>query len=180
MEIPRDLIELFSEFAAGGVRYLLVGGHAVGAHGKPRSTKDVDLWLDPAPDNIARAAAALARFGLPQELVGALANAAPSEIVWFGRAPTRVDLLQTLPGVEFASAWPRRMTLQFETVVVEVIGKEDLIVNKLAVGRPQDRRDVRLLQAPSKAADPPGAPTRTPTRAPTRSLGTRSRRKAKP
>jgi hypothetical protein len=53
MEVPQDLISLFSEFAEGGVRYLVVGGHAVAAHGRPRSTKDVDIWLDSTPENIA-------------------------------------------------------------------------------------------------------------------------------
>jgi hypothetical protein len=65
MNIPPDLIELFSAFAGAGARYLLVGGHAVSAHGKPRSTKDVDLWLAPNADNIQRACKALRAFGVP-------------------------------------------------------------------------------------------------------------------
>ena len=55
MQLPPDLIELLSAFAATDVRYLLVGGHAVAAHGKPRSTKDIDLWLAPAAENIEEA-----------------------------------------------------------------------------------------------------------------------------
>jgi hypothetical protein len=147
MDLPRDLIDLFSAFGAAGVRYLLVGGHAVSAHGRPRSTKDVDLWLGPERADIARACSALANFGAPKDIVEALRRAGPDEIVWLGRAPTRIDLLRSLPGVEFESAWARRLTMELQGVPVPVIGKDDLIRNKLAVGRPRDRRDVRSLQA---------------------------------
>jgi hypothetical protein len=145
MEIPSDLIELFSAFADTEVRYLLVGGHAVAAHGRPRSTKDVDLWLAPDPENIARACLALAKFGVPAEIVAALRGAGIDDIVWLGRPPTRVDLLQSLPAVSFEDAWPRRLTVELNGVSIPVLGKDDLIRNKQAVGRPQDRRDVRAL-----------------------------------
>lgn len=145
MDIPSDLIELFSAFADAGVRYLLVGGHAVAAHGQPRSTKDIDLWLAPDPENIDRACLALARFGVPNAIVRALHEATPDEIVWLGRSPTRIDLLQSLPALDFEEVWPRRLVIELDGVSVPVLGKEDLIRNKLAVGRAQDRRDVRLL-----------------------------------
>jgi hypothetical protein len=150
MEIPQDLISLFSEFAAGGVRYLIVGGHAVAAHGRPRSTKDVDIWLESTPANIARACDALSRFGVPGQIVDALRHASADEIVWLGRAPLRIDLLQSLPALEFAKAWPRRLIVSLGAVDVCVVGKEDLIANKLAVGRPQDRRDARALLGKKK------------------------------
>jgi hypothetical protein len=146
MDLPRDLIDLFSAFDAAGVRYLLVGGHAVSAHGRPRSTKDVDLWLGPKRADVERACAALAGFGVPGEIVEALRCSGPQDIVWIGRVPSRVDLLRSLPGVEFENAWPRRFMVELAGVRVPVIGKEDLIRNKLTVGRAQDRRDVRSLQ----------------------------------
>jgi hypothetical protein len=145
MQIPSDLIELFSAFAGAGVRYLLVGGHAVAAHGRPRSTKDVDLWLAPDPENIVRACLALAQFGVPAEIVAALRGAGVEDIVWLGRPPMRVDLLQSLPAVRFEDAWPRRLMIELGGVSIAVLGKDDLIRNKQAVGRPQDRRDVRAL-----------------------------------
>ena len=154
MDLPRDLIELFSVFARVGVRYLLVGGHAVAAHGRPRSTKDVDLWLGPEPKNLESACRALLTFGVPTEIVDALRSSGPDDIVWLGRAPTRIDLLRSLPGVDFATAWPRRVTLEIGGIAVPVIGKADLIRNKEFVGRPQDRRDVRALTR--KATKPSG------------------------
>lgn len=145
MDLPHDLIELFSAFGRERVRYLLVGGHAVAAHGRPRSTKDVDLWLAPEKANLVRACRALATFGAPAEIVDALRHSGPDDIVWLGRSPTRVDLLRTLPALVFADAWPRRVTVNIRGVSVPVIGKADLIRNKTFVGRPQDRRDVRAL-----------------------------------
>jgi len=149
MDLPRDLIELFSALERAKVRYLLVGGHAVAAHGRPRSTKDIDLWLGPEKANILRACRALASFGAPAAIVEALRESRPDDIVWMGRAPTRVDLLRSLPAVVFGDAWPHRLTIDIGGVSVPVIGKADLIRNKTFVGRPQDRRDVRALSGES-------------------------------
>jgi len=147
MDIPPDLIELFSVFDAAGVRLLLVGGHAVSAHGRPRSTKDVDLWLDPEPANIERACLALAKFKVLPAIIEALRKARRDEIVWLGRSPARIDFLQSLPGVEFEGAWARRMLVELAGTVIPVIGRDDLIANKRAVGRAQDLKDVRALSA---------------------------------
>jgi hypothetical protein len=152
MDLPRDLIELLSAFEKSGVRYLLVGGHAVAAHGRPRSTKDVDLWLAPEKVNIQRACRALTSFGAPSEIIEALRASGPDDIVWMGRPPTRIDLLRTLPAVAFGNAWPSRMEITIEGVTVPVIGKDDLIRNKTFVGRPQDRRDVRALSAAGRTS----------------------------
>ena len=145
MDLPRDLIELFSAFGDNGVRLLLVGGHAVAAHGLPRATKDVDLWLGPGLENIERACRALVAFGATRDIGEALRNAKPTDIVWLGRAPSRIDLLQSLPGVDFDQAWSRRMTVELGGAAISVIGKADLILNKRTVGRPQALRDVRAL-----------------------------------
>jgi hypothetical protein len=146
MSLPRDLVEMLTVFAAEGVRYLVVGGHAVSLQARPRSTKDLDIWLDAAPDNLERACAALRSFGVPPDLVKELRAARPDEIVWMGRAPARVDFMQTLLGVEWSLAWQRRVTATIEGIQVSFIGREDLIANKRAVGRPQDLRDARALE----------------------------------
>jgi hypothetical protein len=141
---------MLSAFADEGVRYLVIGGHAVGLHARPRSTKDLDLWLDAAPENIERACAALARFGVPPDIVSQLREARPDEIVWMGRVPARVDFLQMLPGVVFEESWKRRVEADVGGVRATFIGRQDLIANKRAVGRPQDRRDVRALERAAK------------------------------
>jgi hypothetical protein len=152
MNLPRDLVAMLSEFAAAAVRYLIVGGHAVGVHARPRTTKDVDVWLDPGARNVGRACRALLAFGIPASLVEDLRTAQPDEIVWMGRAPARVDFLLALPGVDFGPAWERRVDVRLDGVLIHVIGRDDLLANKRAVGRPQDRRDVRAIDRAHAAA----------------------------
>ena len=146
MRFPRDLVEMLSAFERGKVRYLVIGGHAVGVHARPRSTKDLDVWLDPGRANVERACDALLSFGVPAGIVGELRTAKPDEIVWLGRVPARVDFLLAIPAVTFAEAWRRRVVVDVEGVSVSVIGREDLLANKRAVGRPQDLRDARAIE----------------------------------
>ena len=146
MSLPPDLVEMLLAFADVGVRYMVIGGHAVSLHARPRTTKDLDLWLDAAPENIECACTALLRFGVPAEIADHLRAALPHEIVWMGRIPARIDFLQTVLGLDFDTAWRRRVTVDVAGVPVSFIGRDDLIANKRAVGRPQDRRDVRALE----------------------------------
>jgi predicted nucleotidyltransferase len=146
MQFPRDLVEMLSAFEDARVRYLVIGGHAVGVHARPRSTKDLDVWLDPERKNIGRACDALLAFGVPVAIADALRTARRDEIVWMGRAPARVDFLLTIPGATFESAWRRRVAVVVDGVTISVIGREDLLANKRAVGRPQDLRDVRAIE----------------------------------
>lgn len=151
MNLPPDLVEMLSAFESAGVRYLVIGGHAVSLHARPRTTKDLDLWLDAAPENIARACAALLSFGVPPEIVADLRSARPDEIVWMGRIPARIDFLQTVPGLEFEASWQRRVTSLLSGLPVQFISRDDLLTNKRAVGRPQDLRDVRALERAAEA-----------------------------
>ncbi len=146
MSLPRDLVELLLAFGDAEVRYLVIGGHAVSLHARPRSTKDLDIWLDADRENIDRVCGALQSFGVPTELVDQLRTADPDEIVWMGRVPARIDFLQTLVGVDFVTAWQRRVMATIDGVRVNFIAREDLIANKKAAGRPQDLRDVRALE----------------------------------
>lgn len=160
MSLPPDLVEMLSAFADFGVRYLVIGGHAVSLHARPRTTKDLDVWLDATPENLDRACAALARFGVPSALVETLRAASPDEIVWMGRVPARVVFLQRAPGLEFGPSWDRRVSVEIAGVPIQVLGREDLVTNKRAVGRPQDLRDARALEragdhAAARAPRPP-------------------------
>ena len=146
MNLPPDLLEMLAAFADTEVRYLVIGGHAVSLHARPRTTKDIDVWLDPERANVARACAALRSFGIPAPLVAELEAASPDEIVWLGRPRARVDFLQRVPALEFESSWAARVTVSLSGVPVTVVSLEDLIRNKRAVGRPQDKRDVRALE----------------------------------
>ena len=142
----QDFSELLSEFNAAGVRYLLVGGHAMAVHAIPRATKDLDLWIDATPTNAQRVYAALARFGAPLDAIDVDDFAAEGFGFQIGVAPNRIDVLTSISGVTFRSAWPSRVAARFLGEPVFVIGRRHLIKNKQAVGRPQDLVDVELLR----------------------------------
>lgn len=146
MRFPPDLVAVLAAFGAERVRYLVVGGHAVGVHARPRSTKDLDIWLEHEPKNVARACKALSGFGAPRHIVDALRTATSDEIVWMGRAPARIDFLFSIPGASFDAAWSRRVEVETDGLSVHVIGRQDLLANKRAAGRPQDKRDVRAIE----------------------------------
>jgi hypothetical protein len=146
MDLQPDLIDLLSEFRSSGVEYLIVGGWAVGIHAEPRYTKDLDILVGSSPDNLLRVVTALERYGAPPALIESVRTMTSEEFVFFGVPPARIDLLRAVPGVDFAAAWPRRRTLEWNGVEVHVIGFDDLCASKRAAGRPKDLRDVRLLE----------------------------------
>lgn len=99
---------------------------------------------------MSRAAEALRDFGAPEVVVEALLTARPDEIVWTGSPPARIDVLQSIPGVEFEGAFGRRLETTWAGMNVPVLGREDLIAAKRAAGRPQDLRDARALERAAK------------------------------
>lgn len=146
MELPSDFSALIAAFEARGVEYLVVGGYAVGAHGRPRATKDLDLWIS-GGENLERVAAALADFGLPRSLVEQARGLGDQEVLFFGRPPLRVDLLRSISGVAIDSARARAVPMKLgDRDDVPVIHIDDLIANKRSAGRPQDLADVAALQ----------------------------------
>lgn len=147
MELFVDFADLLAAFGQHGVRYLLIGGYAIALHGRPRYTKDLDLWLQSSPDNLTRAIAALEDFGAPESVIDDLRASSPSDVVWFGVPPVRVDLLQRIGAFEFDDVWPGRATMELAGVQVEVIGLAQLIAVKRDAGRPLDLIDAEHLQA---------------------------------
>jgi len=143
-----DWVDFLRELNAAGVRYLLVGAHAVGVHGVPRATRDIDVWVEPTTENAARVMRALALFGAPLADLGVGSSDFESLdcVVQIGVPPNRIDLMTSVSGVpDFAGAWGRRKTVTFADTAVDVIGREDLLRNKEASGREKDRLDVREL-----------------------------------
>jgi hypothetical protein len=145
MAVNRDFRDLFAALNAAEARYLLVGGYAVAYHGRPRYTKDLDVWVEASSDNALRVLAALREFGAPLAGLGAEDLARPGLIFQMGLPPNRIDLLTGIDGVEFADAWPSRDETIYGDQRVPVIGKQHLIRNKRASGRPQDLLDADSL-----------------------------------
>ena len=147
MELDRDFSEFVASFIAHDVRFLIVGGYAVAAHGLPRATGDLDAWVWVDHDNARRIIKALEEFGFGNVGVTIADFDRDDSVVQLGFPPYRIDILTSIDGVDFDGAWDRRMEVVVNGMTVPFIGREDLVVNKRAVGRPQDLADVERLSA---------------------------------
>ena len=138
--------DMLSALCAAGAEFLVVGAHALAVHGRPRATGDLDIWVHATPENARRVFAALAEFGAP--LAGVAADdLAQSDVVYqIGLPPARIDILTSLTGLEFEQARTRRVEVALAGLTVPLLGREDLIANKRATGRPQDLADVAALE----------------------------------
>ncbi len=142
----RDFAEMLSALSEAGARFLIVGAHALAAHGAPRATGDLDIWVSPTPANARRVMQALTAFGAPLHDL-TLDDLTRSDTVFqIGVPPSRVDILTGVSGVQFDDAWLRRMPLDVEGAAVSVISREDFIRNKRATGRPKDLADIEALE----------------------------------
>lgn len=143
-----DMLEFIGYLNQQGVRYLVVGGYALGFHGHPRYTKDLDLWVERTPENADKLALALADFGLPftADEKQAFMNGGPIRI---GRPPNLLDIIGPPDGVAFDECYQRRETTTFEGLVIHFIGRQDFIQNKRASGRLRDLADVEDLTGPN-------------------------------
>lgn len=144
--MPPDFVELLRAFAAADVRCMVVGAYALGLHGRPRATGDLDVWIDATPDNAARVMRALAEFGAPLHDLTPADLSRENVIYQIGLPPLRVDILTTLTGITFSEAWPNRVRGNFGDVEVDFIGRGDFIRNKRATGRHKDLGDIEGLE----------------------------------
>lgn len=146
--MSRDYEEFIAALNGQGVRYLVIGAHAVAFHARPRATKDLDILLDPTPANARRALAAIRGFFGGADLGYRVEDLTdPQWIIQLGVAPVRIDLHAGGSGLEsFDVTWKNRVEARFGSVPTHYLGREDLIRAKKAVDRPQDRADIRVLQ----------------------------------
>lgn len=144
-----DFKEFLSVLNAHRVKYLVVGAYAVSIHAQPRATKDLDILVKPDAENAKAVFAALAEFGAPLRGLTEADFAEPGPFFRMGRAPVGVDVLTEIPGVDFDSAWERRVEDMIDLasgLKANFISADDLIAAKLAAGRPQDIADVDAIR----------------------------------
>ena len=139
----RDMLLALSD---ENVEWLLVGAYALAAHGLPRATGDIDVWINTSKENAVRVLAALKRFGAPTIDLSETDLTTSGTVFQIGLAPRRVDILTSIDGVNFAEAWRVREQKQVDGIDVNVISKRHLMQNKRAVGRPKDLIDVAWLE----------------------------------
>ncbi len=149
MEAFPDFRDLLATFNDHHVEYLVVGAHAVAAHGFVRATKDLDVWVHATPENAPRVMRALAAFGAPLQGVTDADFAEPGAFYRMGVPPVGIDVLTSLEDVDFDEAWSRRGIYEYGGVRAPVLSRELLVRNKRAVARAQDLADVERLEKSS-------------------------------
>jgi hypothetical protein len=141
-----DFLELLLLLEKHKVKYLLIGGYAVGIYAEPRATKDLDVWVDASLENGRRLLKALKSFGAPTDNLSEKDIQIPGLLYIFGIPPLRVDILNRVGKEVFKEAYKKRHIVQIGKVKVSVVPKEVLKKMKKAAGRPQDKADLKKLQ----------------------------------
>lgn len=129
--------------------FLVVGAYAMAAHGFPRATGDIDIWVRPTPENAEKVWAALLAFGSPLFNLTKQDLCEPGIVFQMGLPPNRIDILTRITGVEFEQAWGERLEIVLEGRSIPVLGRDDLLHNKLSTGRTKDLVDAQMLDGGS-------------------------------
>jgi len=127
------------------VEYLLVGGYAVGYHGYPRATGDMDIWIAVNEANAEKVAAAVHDFGMPKEILSREMFLEKNKIIRMGVPPVRIEVITGASGVEFDLCYQHRDILEADDLTVNIISLNDLKLNKLAAGRHKALEDIEHI-----------------------------------
>lgn len=146
IRLPPDFRELLSLLSSNGVEYLVIGGYAVGYYGHPRATGDMDLWVGREPGNVRRLIAALSEFGFEVPELEVSRFLTEDRVLRMGVPPLRVEVLNSISGVEFAECYAARKTATVDDIDVKFISLSDLKTNKKASGRLKDLSDLESLE----------------------------------
>lgn len=141
----KDFSEFVSLLNAHGVEYLVVGGYALAAHGHPRFTGDLDIWLQQSKANASRVLDALRAFGFGSLDISVSDLLKPDGVVQLGYPPGRIDLLTSIDGVSFDLCSTRKEMVLIQGLPIPFIGLEDFKTNKKATGRLKDLADLESL-----------------------------------
>ena len=152
--VNQDFRDVLSALLRAGARFLVVGAHAMAAHGVPRATGALDVWVDPAPENAERVWQALLDFGASVATLPVAKRdlEIPGQVVQMGVPPQRIDILTGVTGVDFETAWSERIVHRVDTLDLPFIGREALLRNKRATGRAKDLADVEILDRQTDGA----------------------------
>ena len=149
--LNEDYRDILQALADEKVKFLLVGAYALAAHGYPRATMDIDIWVMPAPGNADAVLRALRRFGSPLHNVTKDDFAKEDTVFQIGVAPRRIDILTAASGLQFEDAFANSIAVDIDGIEVRIPSVADLIRNKRASGRTKDLADVEALEALGKS-----------------------------
>ena len=145
--LNEDYIDMLHALSDEKVRFLLVGAYALAAHGYPRATMDIDIWVMPSPQNAEAVLRALRRFGASLDNLTREDLQKDGTIFQIGVAPRRIDIITAASGLQFEETYGRSLSVNIEGVEVHIPSIDDLIHNKRALGRTKDLADVEALEA---------------------------------
>ncbi len=145
IRLPSDFKEFLKLLNAHKVEYLLIGGYAVGYHGYPRATADMDIWIAMNPENAERIVAVLREFGFETSELSAELFLKDWQIIRLGIPPVRIELATTISGVNFSDCYSSRVVDTLDGVEVSLISLDDLKINKKSAGRYNDLADLEQL-----------------------------------
>jgi hypothetical protein len=146
MRIEKDFKEFIALLNENKVKYLIVGGFAFAFYVEPRYTKDIDILIEASEENSKKIIDALTAFGFGNVGLKEENFQKPDQIIQLGYAPVRIDIITSIAGVTFESAWKNKIEGKYGDIACFFISKEDLILNKQKTGRPQDITDVKKLK----------------------------------
>lgn len=141
----QDFLELLRVFESHKVRYVVIGGYAVGIYAEPRFTKGLDILIEPSEVNAKRTLKALTEFGAPTDNLTIKELATPGLLYVFGVPPLRVDILNRIKGINPLPVIKRGKKIKLKDAVLRVVCLEDLLKLKKLAGRPQDKADIAKL-----------------------------------
>ena len=143
---------VFASFETHDVKYVVIGGIAAALHGVPRATFDLDILIEPTPDNARNLLAAMEEAGLGTAALISESELLANEITVF-QDRVRIDVRTSTPGIKFEDAWNNRVAMDYQGQAFYVVSRQDLIAAKRAAGRQVDLEDVRLLEARDKEGE---------------------------
>ena len=141
-----DFLDIIRALSDAKARFIVVGAYAVNIYVDPRATGDLDIWVEPSPENAPRIIQALKDFGAPLSGVSETDFATSGVTFQIGVVPRRIDILTEITGVQFDEAWDDRSMFPFGPYSTPFLGKAALIKNKRATGRPKDIADLEVLE----------------------------------
>jgi hypothetical protein len=144
--LSKDFKEFVALLQRHEAEYMIVGGYAVGVHGYPRYTGDLDIWLNPTVPNAERVLRAITDFGFGAFNLTVADLTKEGNVIQFGQPPLRIDLLTAIDGVTFDACYANRKEVTFDGLTMNFIGYHDLVTNKKATGRHRDLDDVENME----------------------------------
>ncbi|MCE2962187.1 MAG: nucleotidyltransferase [Chitinophagales bacterium] len=143
-----DLYEFVKLLIEKEVEYLIVGGYAVGIHGHPRYTGDLDVWINPTKENAEKVLETVNQFGFSYFNFKVEDFITEGNVIQLGNPPLRIDLLTEIDGVKFDECFLNTKEVNIDNLMVKFISYKDLIKNKLSTGRHRDLDDIENLNPP--------------------------------